>query len=259
VADAKHRRRMSQEAAGPRRRLAGAPSQQSPISKSQQSSTRRADILAQLSPDDRELMLSRCTEVKFRRGTHLFLQGSRHTENFFIKAGVIRTYYVSPGGKEFTLAYWSAGDLLGGPDFFGKTYHIWSALAVEDASALAIDCEDFAEITVMVPSIARAVIDTLVFKLTWLSVLLQIQGTASVYVRLAHLLLKLSEMFGQAHPEGTVIEHGFTQADLANMIGATRQRVSMTLNRLRQQRIVRIGKRRLVILDQDNLRRISEI
>ena len=231
-----------------------------PSSERQQNAERHADILAQLSPSDRALVLSKCTKATFRRGSHLFVQGSCHKENYFIRSGVIRTYYVSPGGKELTLAYWSVGDLLGGPDFFSRTMdHMWCAQAVEDSTVLVIDGECFADITIRVPSIARTVIYALAFKLRWTSMLLQIQGTASVSVRLAHLLLKLCEMFGEERVEGTVIEQRFTQADLANMVGATRQWVSMTLNQLRQQGIVQIDKRRLVIVDKRRLGKISEI
>jgi CRP/FNR family transcriptional regulator, cyclic AMP receptor protein len=263
MTDARHYGVAPETLGHPKRRAGGAAPPRVIASHAQKSAIQRKDILAQLSPSDRELMLDKSTEVKFPRGSHLFVQGSPHAGNFFIRSGVVRTYYVSPSGKELTLAYWTVGDLLGGPDFFGKAMnHVWSAQAVEDTCALVIDGEDFAEIAIEIPklpSLARLVINTLIFKLRWMSILLQLQGTASVSVRLAHLLLKLSEMSGREHPEGTVIEHRFTQDDLANMIGATRQWVSVTLKRLRRQGIVQFKGRELIILDHDALRRVGKI
>jgi len=63
--------------------------------------------------------LARRTPANFKRGDVLFMQGARHATDFLVTSGAIQTYYVSPLGKEITLAYWSTGDFLGGPDFLG--------------------------------------------------------------------------------------------------------------------------------------------
>jgi CRP-like cAMP-binding protein len=223
-------------------------------------SSGQRNLLADMKPSDRELFLSCCAATNFKRGEVLFLQGARHTTDFLVMSGAIRTYYVSPLGKEITLAYWSTGDLIGGPDFFDEhTIHIWSAHAAKDSSALLIRGRDLAELTLRIPVLARAVIDTLAFKVRWVSVLLQILSTGSVDVRLAHLLLKLCEMFGEKCPEGVVINQNFSQADLAKMVGATRQWIGTTLSRLRRDGIVRVGKRRLVITDLEHLAQIAQL
>jgi CRP/FNR family transcriptional regulator, cyclic AMP receptor protein len=263
MTDARYSAKASKTSARRRRQRYRMPAPRPTASHVQQDTNEKKDILAQLSPADRALMLNKSTALTFPRGSHLFVQGSRHAGTFFIRSGLVRTYYVSPDGKELTLAYWSVGDLLGAPDIFGNGMtHVWSGQAVEDTSVLVIDGADFAEIAIerpKLPSLARLVINTLIFKLKWMSILLQLQGTASVSVRLAHLLLKLSAMFGREQQGGTVIEHRFTQDDLANMIGATRQWVSVALRRLRRQGIVRFNRRQLIIQDHQALRRIGKL
>src|SRR6267142_1076383 len=64
----------------------------------------------------------------FDAGAHLFSQGEPYTESYLICSGIVRTYYVSPTGKEITIAYWSEGALVGGPNiFYENRPHIWSA------------------------------------------------------------------------------------------------------------------------------------
>jgi CRP-like cAMP-binding protein len=210
---------------------------------------------------EREQFLSRCTRATLKEGQVLFMQGARHTTDALVISGAIRTYYVSPMGKEITLAYWSTGDLLGGPDFFDEqAVHIWSAHAAKDSEILLIKGEDLADLSLQIPMLARTVIEALMFKLRWVSVLVQILSTSSVDVRIAHLLLKLSEMFGDKSPDGAVcITQHFSQEDLAMMVGSTRQWVSTTLSRLSRDGIVRVGKRRFVILDMDRLREIAQL
>jgi len=187
-------------------------------------------------------------------GTLLFAQAAPRTGTFIVKQGLVRTYYSSPMGKEVTVGFWSDGDMVGGPDFFDECMHVWSGEAVEDSVVWVIKGHDLHELSVTVPAIAECVIAALSFKLRWVSLLLQNMGTESVRHRLAHLLVSLSDMYGVKCEEGIQIRYPFTQEDLANMICATRQWVSMTLRKFQQEGIVRVAKRRLVILDMAGLR-----
>ncbi len=63
-------------------------------------------------------------------------------------------------------------------------------------------------------------------------------GTRSITERLAHLLLHLVDLYGVEDPDGIVIGAAFTHADLAHMVGATRQWVTISLKRLQEKGIV---------------------
>ena len=65
--------------------------------------------------------------------------------------------------------------------------------------------------------------------------------------RLAHLLLHLVDTYGVKDPEGVLIGAAFTHADLAHMVGATRQWVTISLKRLQDQGVVVSRKSRIVI------------
>ena len=71
------------------------------------------------------------------------------------------------------------------------------------------------------------------------------------------MLVKLSEMYGVECADGILIRYPFTQEDLANMVGATRQWVNMTFGQFQREGLVCIKKRRLVILDVAKLRRMT--
>lgn len=213
-----------------------------------------SDFLDRLGDDDRRLFLAHCAERVVSRGEVLFEQGQPHSNTFLIDQGLIRTYYLSPQGKEVTLAFWADGNLIGAPDLFGSTPHVWSAQAVKETRIKVIEGPRFREIACAHPGIAAVVMDALAFKVHWLSVLFQTFATESVTDRLAHQLIRLSEMHGQPHTEGTAIAHEFTQEDLANMVGATRQWISITLNELQRAGLVLVENRRLIVRDLQGLR-----
>jgi CRP/FNR family cyclic AMP-dependent transcriptional regulator len=212
---------------------------------------------AALPLDARELLISRCKRKRLSKGEPIFIQGERHVANYIVESGLARTYYTSSTGKEVTMAYWSAGDLLGGPNFLTTdTNHVWSAQAAEEATVWTLSAEELEKLVHNSPPIARFLIDSMTVKLFWSSSLLQAFGTQSVFLRLAHLMLKLADMYGVPTRTGIAIRHHFTQADLANMVGATRQWVSTTLSHFQRDNIVICRKCYLEIQNIDLLRRL---
>ena len=221
------------------------------------SAPRQRDVFAALAPDERAAFLAKCKEQRFKAGAHLFSQNERYTTTYLIRSGLVRTYYVSPTGKEITIAYWSDLALVGGPNVFDEhSTHIWSAQVVTDAVALAIRGRDLEDISIKIPALAHYLIDTLTFKLHWVSVLLQTFGTESVRLRLAHLLLQLGQHYGIECAGGTMIKHQFSHEELARMVGATRTWVSLTLSSFRKDGILGFSSRHVVIRDHDALRKI---
>lgn len=224
-------------------------------SDSKRATLRQKDILGNLTPLERAQVLSRCVEHQYYAGVSLYTQGTRHIDTFIIKSGLVRTYYSSPMGREIALAYWSDGDLLGGPNFFDEEgTHLWSAEAVENCTVLAIKGNAFRTLASHIPALAEQVFDVLSFKLHWHALAIQMLGTESVGSRLANLLMMLSELYGIECEDGIEIKYFFSQEDLAQMVGATRQWINTALSHLQRSRIIRSQKRRLIILDIDSLR-----
>lgn len=219
---------------------------------------RQRNILLSLSRSAKELLLSRCDKQRFKRGENLYVQGSRHKATYLIESGLVRSYHTSFKGKELTIGYWSAGDLIGGPHFFDDTKcHIWSARAVEDTEAFAISGQDLRELALKTPEIGNAMLDALCFKLLWDSVLMQVLGTRSVSARLADLLMKLAALHGDSSPEGIVICRRFSQDDLACMVGATRQWVNAKLMDFERRGLLAIRDCRLIIRDLPGLELVN--
>lgn len=208
----------------------------------------RPSLFACLSNRETATFVAQCTERCVPPNNTIFSQGQKHT-TFIIKKGLVRTFYIAPSGKEITLAYWSAGDLIGGPYLFDdQRKNIWSAQAVEASVVLAIDGAELQKLALRLPALASFLIDSLSFKLHWASLLLQALGTEFVHCRVATLLMRLAELYGDPCEQAIVIRYTFTQSDLAAMVGATRQGVSRALGRLQRDGIVRLYKRRLYIL-----------
>jgi CRP-like cAMP-binding protein len=72
--------------------------------------------------------------------------------------------------------------------------------------------------------------------------------------RLARLLLRLADEFGDLESGGVTVGLGITQEEMATLIGATRQTVSVAVREMIRAKLITRRGRSLVIVDRDALR-----
>jgi CRP-like cAMP-binding protein len=180
----------------------------------------------------------------------VFVQGEPHNGIFLIEQGRVRTYYIGPSGKELTLAYWTPGHFVGGPEVFGGGTHIWSAVTMEPTRLAHLPGSAVRHLAETIPAFAICLIDALVAKGKCYSALAQMLGTRSVTARLAQLLLILSEANGS---DGRV-DRKITHEHLAGIIGSTRQWVTATLARFQKRGLIVIADDYIEVVQSDVLR-----
>src|SRR5258708_8829270 len=104
------------------------------LSESQQSIGGPPPLMEKLTPREREIVLKQGRRKVLNRGQTLFNQGAKHDGIYLIESGRIRVFYTSPLGREITLAYWRAGNFVGGPEVFDAGSHQWSGGAATNCS-----------------------------------------------------------------------------------------------------------------------------
>lgn len=206
------------------------------------------DIMASLSAEERAVVMKAGGVRKFSSGEPVFLQGTGHNYTYIILKGVVRTTYLAHNSKEYIVSYWKKGDIVGGPYFFeDDTIYLWSGHAAESVEALAISGNLLRDLAFRIPALAVAMLNALSVKIHWFSLLLQVMGTQSAKGRLGMLLLGLGTAYGAETPTGLMLRHTFTQADLAKMIGVSRQWVNNALGDFQKQGALKIVKGRFLI------------
>lgn len=206
-------------------------------------------LYQRLTAREREEVLREGQKRVVYRGKMLFSQGTPHDGIFLIETGRIRVFYIAPSGREITLAYWNAGNFVGGPELFGQGQHVWSGVAATNSVVVHLSGKTLRRLIAQIPAFAIGLIEGLTFKGKCYSALAQMLGTRSVTERLAHLLIHLADSYGVREDGAIVIGSAFTHADLAHMVGATRQWVTISLKRLQEQGVLKAEKTKLVIYD----------
>jgi CRP-like cAMP-binding protein len=210
-------------------------------------------LFSGLTESDQAHVLSQGTRKAYAPGDVLFSQGEKHEGVFVIESGRVKVFYNSPSGREITLAYWGPGHFVGGPVIFGATPHQWSGVVEVGGSMVFLAGGVLQNLIHHMPRLALGVIEGLSFKGRCYSTMAQMLGTRSAAERLTHLLKHLCEAFGVVEPDGILIADAFTHAQLANMIGSTRQWVTISLKKLHQARIIHCENATIKVLRRDLL------
>lgn len=198
-------------------------------------------------------VMRRATRRVVHRGATIFAQGTPHDGIYLIESGRVRVFYTSPAGREVTLAYWHPGNFVGGPEVFGRSPHVWSGVAAADTVVLHLRPAVLRDLIADIPPLAIGVIENLSFKGKCYSAMAQMLGTRSVLERLAHLILHLADLHGVEREGSIVIDVPFTHAELAHLVGGTRQWIAIGLRRLTEMGALSRHDARLVVHDKTRL------
>ena len=212
-----------------------------------------ASFLEKLNLDEIEMIRRVSVSLKFEPEEAVFMQGDMHKGIYLIDSGRIRTFYSAPSGKEITLAYWTPGHFVGGPEVFGGGNHMWSACAQESSRLSYLPGNSIRNLVMTNPNIAICLIEGLVAKGKCYSALVQMLGTRSVVERLAQLLLILGNTQGSEGQTELIIDRKITHDQLANIVGSTRQWVTNALSRFQKKGLVVVNRKYIKVLDPQGL------
>jgi CRP/FNR family transcriptional regulator, cyclic AMP receptor protein len=218
---------------------------------------RPQSLIDRLNSQDRDRVRSIGTTKQFNRSEILLSQGEYQDGIVLVERGLIRSFYTAPSGRQITLAYWHPGNFVGGPHIFGGTC-MWSAVAAERSVVMCLPGARLRDLAREIPDLALQLLDALSFKARCYSSLAQMLGTRSLSERLVHVLVHLADTHGIPERNGQIsVAAAFSHAEIANLIGATRQWVTISLNRLQKRGIVSQKRGIMVICKPDTLRRLT--
>jgi len=162
-----------------------------------------------------------------------FSQGSNADSVFYLQKGRAKLTVVSTAGKEATITLLSAGEFIGEESVAAMAgLRMATAKAITACTALKIDRAEMIRVIHEEHAFSDMFMAFLLTRSMRIQADLVDQLFNSSEKRLARILLLMAE-FGQAGEPETLIPP-ITQETLADMIGATRSRVSFFMNRFRK-------------------------
>ncbi len=205
-----------------------------------------------LSLEERDRAIASCIRKRYGRGERVFSAGDRPEFLYLLEAGHVKLASIDEKGSERILNIFRPGDIFG-EILFSVERRPFDAVAMGEARVGIMPRATFLQFlqgsNQWGLNFIRMVSDRLFVAERDLAAL---SGTWT-RPRLVHLLLKLADNLGESGADGVLIRVPVTHETMANMIGASRVRVTSTLNQLQREGL--LAKRgRLMIVRTEALK-----
>jgi CRP/FNR family transcriptional regulator, cyclic AMP receptor protein len=213
-----------------------------------------------LSPSLRHDIL-RCAYVKrFKDGELLAARGEPPGEWSACAKGAIRVSSTSLSGKQITLTYVEPGIWVGDVAIFDGDKRTHDAYAHGDTTLLCVAKADFQKILAHHVELYDALLRLHARRIRQLFGLVEDLNTLPLRARLAKQLLHLVRSYGvPCLGDGSETRIGLqlAQEELAQLLGASRQRVNQELKAMERDQAIRIEPGGLVVRNREALLRIA--
>ena len=214
-----------------------------------------------LSPSLRHDIL-RCAYVKkFRNGELIAARGDPPEEWIACAKGAVRVSSTSISGKQITLTYVEPGIWFGDVAIFDGDRRTHDAYAHGECTILCVAKADFRKILAAHVELYEAMLRLHARRIRQLFGLVEDLNTLPLRARLAKQLLHLLRSYGIAslsNAQEMRIGLHLAQEELAQLLGASRQRVNQELKAMERDEIIRIEPGGLIVRKRDALLRIVE-
>jgi len=189
-----------------------------------------------------------------RRTTSLFSQGQVADSLYFIEDGLIKLTRTNGSGGRIILAICGPGQMIGEELLSSEMPNYYcEAEILAQATLLRIPRESMLKIIAGSSEVATAVINFLLERKIALSQKVELLCLHDVEYRILYYLAELSNLV-KPHEDGEGYQLPITQLELADMIGATRETTSTTLNQLERRGLVKLSRRLLTVPSPVTLR-----
>jgi CRP-like cAMP-binding protein len=175
-----------------------------------------------------------------------------------VKEGKVKLVKHSDSGKDVILQIFAPGDMFGEFALFDRKPYPTSAQVMEPSSVLKLSRKEFLLFFGRHPFVATEMIMELGRQLQEAHATIKSLAVDRVEQRIANILLKLAGKLGNPEGAGIVLNLALTRQDLADMGGTTVETTIRVMSRFTKMKIIKPANGKILILDLQALRRISE-
>jgi CRP-like cAMP-binding protein len=190
--------------------------------------------------------------ITFAKNDHVYTCGDKDELVYFIESGQIKLLMLSPDGKECLLAIHATGDIFGELCLSGLGARLETATAMEDTVLKQIPCPRFFA-RLSRDSLFEGFVQYLAVRIGDQQQVIANLVTVDSEQRLGQTLLNLARTLGKKDPRSIRIELKITHEELSEMVGTTRPRISVFMQRFRNLGLIETNVDHFLIIKERKL------
>ena len=198
----------------------------------------------------RETMNSRA--VKISRHANVYTCGDHDEMLYFIESGQVKLLMLSSEGKECILAIHGAGDIFGELCLSGLGARLETATAMQATTLKQVPRDNFFA-RLGRDSLFEGFVRYLAVRVADQQQVIANLVTVDSEQRLGQTLLQLGRTMGKKDPRSIRIELKISHEELSEMVGTTRPRISMFMQRFHNLGLIETNKQHYLIIKENKL------
>ena len=208
---------------------------------------KHCDLFERLSPERLKQLEGYCSIRKFPRGSPIYLPADQARAVCLVVSGRAKICSFSIDGKQAILAFIEPGEFFGELAILEAGQRDEYAEATEATTVVLIPVEQMQQLMAEYSDVSLGVTKLFGLRRRRIERRLKYLLFRSNRERLVHLLLELVEQYGVRSAEGIELGIKLSHQDLANIIGSTRETVTVVLGELQSEGSIRLGRRKITL------------
>ena len=190
--------------------------------------------------------------VKIARHSNVYTCGDQDEMVYFIESGQIKLLMLSSDGKECLLAIHSEGDIFGELCLSGLGARVETATAMKVTTLKQIPCSQFFA-RLSRDSLFEGFVRYLAVRIADQQQVIANLVTVDSEQRLGKTLLQLARTMGKKDPRSIRIELKISHEELSEMVGTTRPRISLFMQRFHNLGLIETNRDRFLVIKEKKL------
>ena len=216
---------------------------------------KNCDLFSQVKAEDIAWLESHARMRRLKRGEPIYLPSQSADGVLLVASGRVKICHATPEGKQSIIDFVDAGEVFGELVLLDSQQRDEYAETTEKTTIILIPKRELQALIHKYPRIVLGVTKLIGLRRQKVERRLKNLLFRSNRERVIHLLLELSEKYGEKHPDGIGLKIRLSHQEMASVIGSTRETVTVVLGQLQSDGLIEIARRRIII---KNLQRLAK-
>lgn len=217
----------------------------------------RNSFIGELDKPITEELMAVGEKARIARGESLFYRGDPGDSLILVLGGSLKIWNTTADGQEVVLGFMTAGDVIGEIAVLDGGTRSATATAMTDVDVFRLHSQLILPILKRDAGVMFEVVRALCKKTRASSLIIE-DARRVVRARAASAIIRLMHQVGVRTANGTEINIGASQSDLAHYVGISRSNFNRAVSELERMGVLRKDNRVLTIIDCEQLKQLAQ-
>ena len=198
--------------------------------------------------------------INHKKNDIIYNQATPINKVYLVSKGKVKVVYYTEDGNEIIKAILTKGELFGEKALLGDHVQNEQAIALTDNTQLCpLSLDKMYELMRDNGRFSLEISKIISFRLKKTERRLERLLFKDAKTRLLDFIKDLIEEQGTSTKDALEINHYYTQNDIANLIGTTRETVTKLLNQFKQEGLLEYSRKTIIIYDKEAFSKLSSL